>query len=104
MTTPTKKNDDWFWVVQYADTLPTEAEADDAVLALSQLDGFLAGRSVRPSPSKPGWRVQALFEDSSATLDMSGVPRSGTPLPDNMRRVITRPSMIDSMFASQRTK
>jgi hypothetical protein len=101
MSTPDSKKDEWFWVLQYSDTLPTEGAADNAVLALAELDGFIAGRSVRPSPSKPGWRVQAFFEDASATLDMSRVPHSG-PLPDCMRRVITRPSMIESLFRRSR--
>jgi hypothetical protein len=96
--------DDWFWVLQYYDTLPTERAADEAVLALSGLEGFIAGRTVRPSPAKPGWHAQVFFEDASATLDMSGVPRSAGSLPDNMRRVVTRPSMIESLFASRRNK
>jgi hypothetical protein len=73
-------SNEWFWALQYADSFPTEREADEAVLALAKQEGFLAGRSTA------GGKVQAFFQDTSG----------GGQLPDNMRRVMLRPSMIES--------
>lgn len=93
------KDDDWFWVIQYIDVFRSERMADEAVLALAELEGFLAGRTIAPTPQKPGWRAQAFFEDVVRSLDMSSVPRSeDANLPDNMRRVIVRPSMLENFL------
>ena len=90
--------DDYFWAVQYVDVFPSEAAADEAVLALSRLDGFLAGRTIAPSHAKPGYRAQAFFrEDSDGQLPrMGSVPSSGEVLPDSLRRVVVRPSMFSN--------
>lgn len=71
--------------LQLTDTFKTEREADEAVLALAKQDGFMAGRSIRPTPQKPGWRVQAFLEDHSQKSD---------PLPDGVRRVLLLPSLL----------
>lgn len=82
------ESDEWFWAIQYIDAFKTEREADEALLALSRQDGFLAGRTIAPSRPKPGWRAQVFFEDEEG-------PRSGeAALPDNLRRVMVRPSML----------
>jgi hypothetical protein len=100
MKKTTKKRDpeEWYSAIQYIDAFPTERESDEAVLALSQLDGFLAGRTIAPSPAKPGWRAQAFFEDHTRVLPFAAVPTSkDTTILDNLnnlRRVLVRDSML----------
>jgi hypothetical protein len=83
--------DEWYWAVQYVDTFATESEADDAVRSLSTMDGFIAGRTIKTSPSKPGWRAQVFFEDETP-------PTGGEILPDNLRRVRTNDAMLSSFM------
>jgi hypothetical protein len=99
MTTKKRDPEEWYSAIQYVDAFPTERESDEAVLALSQLDGFLAGRTIAPSPAKPGWRAQAFFENTSGGQlpRMGGVPSSGTVLPDSLRLVMVRDSMLAAL-------
>jgi hypothetical protein len=99
MPQPAKKtSDEWYWAIQYVDAFASEAAADEALLALYEQVDFIAGRTIAPSPAKPGWRVQAFFEDTARTRDFSRIPRGGEWLPDNLRRVVIRPSFIESFL------
>lgn len=49
--------------IQYIDSAPDSASAHAMLDSLAIQVDYLAGRVLAPSPSKPGWRVQALFED-----------------------------------------
>ena len=62
-----RTSNEWYWAIQYVDTFPSEAHADEALLALYEQVDFIAGRIIAPSPAKPGWRVQAFFEDVART-------------------------------------
>ena len=64
--------------IQFYDTAKDQAEAEEMLAGLSLQVDFLAGRILKPSPGKPGWRIQALFEDA---------PNVGW-FPDGCRRVI----------------
>lgn len=69
------------WAIQLVENFGQDEEA--ARLALSVLrgqDGFLDGRILAPSAVKPGWRVQAFFQDEPEA--------AGCWLPDGLRRVI----------------
>jgi hypothetical protein len=78
---------EWQRAVQYMDH---PRDRDEAVSMLGecrrQVD-FIAGRVLPPTDTKPGWRLQCLFQDCGHDL----------PLPDGMRRVIVPPSLLTTM-------
>jgi hypothetical protein len=82
--------------IQYLKTFKSEKEADEAVLALVQLDGCIAARTLRHTPQKPGWRAQAFFADNSKTLDLLG-KSSSADLPDNCQRVLLLPNFLTQL-------
>lgn len=67
--------------------METASNGDEAATILgflkTQVD-FIAGRLLAPSETKPGWRVQAFFDDVNHDL----------PLCDGCRRVIVPPALI----------
>jgi hypothetical protein len=63
--------------LQIMETVKSQAAADETLAGIARLDGYLGGRILPPSPSKPGWRVQAFLKDDDVK-----------DLPDGMRRVI----------------
>lgn len=65
------------WMTQYTDTARSEAEAHEMLMGQLGQHGSRGGRVLVPSPSKPGWRIQAFHEDAGA----------GVHLPDGNRRV-----------------
>ncbi len=67
------------WFIQLIEQFQSEADAKQAFEVLGDQDGFEGGRVLEPSPSKPGWRVQAFFQDE---------PEAAGWLPDGMRRVL----------------
>ena len=76
---PAKLVEDNEWALQFTDTSKSEEEANQQLKALKLQDGYIGGRVLPPSGSKPGWRVQAFFIDE---------PEAKGVLPDGMRRVI----------------
>jgi len=79
---PVKLVEDNEWALQFTDTSKSEEEANQQLKALKLQDGYIGGRVLPPSASKPGWRVQAFFIDE---------PEAKGVLPDGMRRVILPP-------------
>jgi hypothetical protein len=90
---PRDNSDAWYQAIQVTDTFPTESAADEALLALSHQEGFIAGRTIAPSRPKPGWRVQAFFKDEPGT--------NAASLPDGCRRVTVRNSMIEAFLLKE---
>lgn len=81
-----------YWVVQLTEQFKSEAEADEALRALSLQVDFLAGRTY-PGTGKYGpgsWLLQAFFESP-------GEPRTGTWLPQGLRWVLLIPSMVRAL-------
>lgn len=73
------------WALQFTDTFDNEEDAVQALEGLKIQDGYLGGRVMPPTPSKPGWRLQAFFQDEpEAAANSAG-------LPDGMRRVLLLP-------------
>ena len=58
-----ERNPEWESAIEYTETARTEQEAEEILHGLRIQDGYRGGRILPPSSSKPGWRVQALFED-----------------------------------------
>jgi hypothetical protein len=52
--------------IQFIDESNDEATAEQAFTWLQTQVGYLGGRILSPSASKPKWRVQAFFEDEPA--------------------------------------
>jgi len=51
------------WMIQVVESFDDEADAREALAALGDQDGYRGGRVLAPSSAKPGWRVQAFFEE-----------------------------------------
>lgn len=96
-------NNDWFWAIQLTDEFTREADADQALLALSEQDGFLAGRTMPPGSKSSKWRLQVFFEDDSKSRSLSYESRNEEWLPDGLRHVFVRPSFLRTM-SRQKTK
>lgn len=66
-------------MIQYSDNFgDRESEARAALESLRSQAGFKGGRILPPDSAKPGWKLQAFFDDE---------PESGW-LPDGLRRVM----------------
>lgn len=72
--------------IQLLEPFELKADAVDALAALRLQDGYMAGRVLDPAAGKPGYRVQAFFQD-----DTDG-PADGW-LPDGCRRVLIPDSL-----------
>lgn len=79
----------WKKAVQYVDTFRNEAEAESALAWLRTQVDYVGGRILRPSDVKPGWRVQAFFEDCAHDL----------PLPEGCLRVVVPPALAAALYA-----
>lgn len=67
------------WAIQMVENFnDDEGFARQALTALAEQDGYLGGRVLPSSPEKPGYKVQAFFQDE---------PEVDGWLPDGMRRV-----------------
>lgn len=80
-----------YWVVQLAEQFGSEAEADEALRALSLQVDFLAGRTYSGAGKygQGSWLLQAFFESPDA-------PRGGW-LPHGLRWVLLIPSMVRAL-------
>jgi hypothetical protein len=75
--------------VQYIHASANETEAREALDFLRAQVDFIGGRVLEPSASKPGWRVQVLFEDCG----------HDAPLPDGCLRVTAPRSFLRQLGA-----
>lgn len=67
------------WALQVVEPARDKTEALEMLEGLTHQDGYLGGRVLEPSPSKPDWRVQGFLQDE---------PKAAGWLPDGMRRVV----------------
>ncbi len=77
--------------IQYVDVGKSKREAHNMLRSLALQIDYLGGRVIKPSPSRPGWRVQAFF-------DVGGVKaRPSTVLMNGARVVLVPEPMARSM-------
>jgi len=72
--------------IQVWEVCASESEARIVYLAMSEQVGFLGGRVLEPSASKPGWKSQTFH-------DASGIDRNSW-LPDGCRYVMVPKGML----------
>lgn len=70
------------WAIQVMEEARDQAEAEQMLDGLALQGGYLGGRVLAPSETKPGWRVQGFMQDE---------PEAAVWLPDGMRRVVLPP-------------
>lgn len=51
------------WVIEMIETVSDDFMAVETIIALVKQKGYLGSRILKPSPSKPTWRIQAFFEN-----------------------------------------
>jgi len=73
--------------IEYTDTTSKEPAAKEIFSWLQTQVDYLGGRILEPSPAKPGWRVQVIFQDCGHDL----------PLPDGCRRVFCPSSFLHTL-------
>lgn len=55
------------WTIEVLESATGATQADEMLAGLRQQVGYLGGRVLPPSDSKPGWRVQAFMDNDGVT-------------------------------------
>jgi hypothetical protein len=71
--------------LQWLETAQSSDDADAILAFMASQDGFINGRIIEPTDSKPTWRIQSFHDATGVTAT--------TPLPDGCR-LVTCPSSL----------